>query len=161
MDGICRLLVGALVLPFGLGYLASAQTETDAWVREIRSPQFFAVRVENVDRSVDWYCKRFGLRKLDESRADDDRWRIANLANDELFVEIIRDNRAVPVERARGFAKVGFRVPDVEDVADRVEQASGERPRVLDFPEHGVRILQLRDPDGNVIQLTSSLPLAK
>ena len=49
-----------------------------------------------------------------------------NLRNNKLFVEIIRDDRAQKVERARGFRKVGFFVPDVEMVADRVAQATGE-----------------------------------
>ena len=72
-------------------------------------------------------------------------------------VEIIRDDRAQEVDRARGFRKVGFQVPDVEAVADRVERATGDRPRVIDFARFGVRIVQLRDPDGSIIQLSSPL----
>ena len=94
---------------------------------------------------------------MDDSQADDGAWRIVNLSNEHLFVEIIRDDRAADVDRAQGFFKVGFRVPDVEVVGDRVERATGERPRVIDVARHGVRILQLRDPDGNIIQLSSKL----
>jgi len=163
--GHSRFYAVTLGVLLACGCWASAQTGSregeppsgEAWIPEIRSPQFFAVRVEEVDRSVDWYCKTFGLRKLDGSGADDGSWEIANLMNDDLFVEIIRDDRATVAERARGFAKVGFRVPDVDVVADRVAEALGRRPRVLDFPQHGVRILQLRDPDENVIQLSSPL----
>ena len=71
---------------------------------------------------------------------------------------MIRDNRAGAANRPRGFVKVGFRVPDVGAVADRVEAALGERPRVVEFEAHGVRILQLSDPEGNKIQLTSPMP---
>ena len=138
--------------------LLCSHAGAESWVDRIRVPQYFAVSVEDVDRSVAWYQAAFGLRKLDDTRADDDRWRIVNLANDDLFVEVIRDNRDQATLRARGFAKVGFRVPDVDAVADRVEEALGKRPRVLDFKEHGVRILQLLDPDGNIIQLSSPLP---
>ena len=42
-------------------------------------------------------------------------------------------------------------------VAERVEKATGERPRVVDFEPLAQRILQLRDPEGNVIQLFSPL----
>jgi len=151
MNGMTRLLVlFALVTP---GALLAAEP----WVGGIQAPQFFAVSVEDVDKSVDWYRKAFGLSKLDDERADDDRWRIVNLTNDDLFVEIIRDSRDHARDRPRGFRKVGFRVPDVEVVADRMTEILGERPRVLDFPEHGARIIQLRDPDGNVIQLSSAL----
>ena len=61
-----------------------------------------------------------------------------NLRNDQLFVEIIRDNRAQGGVTARGFSKVGFQVPDVEAVAALVGRATGERPRVLEFARHGV-----------------------
>lgn len=80
-----------------------------------------------------------------------------NLKNQSLFVELIRDDRAQDVDRARGFFKVGFQVQDVGSVADVVARATGERPRVLEFAEFGVRIIQIHDPDGNTIQLTSPL----
>jgi len=142
-------------------FLAIASCSTaiasDAWVADVRGPQYFAVLVEDVDESVEWYRTVFGLHELDGSQADDGSWRIVNLSNKKLFIEVIRDDRAQGVDRARGFFKVGFRVRDVELVADRVEQATHERPRVVDDPDHGMRIVQLRDPDGNIIQLTSRL----
>ena len=86
------------------------------------------------------------------------RWqKIENLRNEQLFVELIRDDRAQEVDRALGFRKVGFYVPDVEVVANRAERATGERPRVVEFEEFGQRILQIRDPDGNIIQLVTQL----
>ncbi len=130
----------------------------EPWVRQIRAPQYFAVSVEDVDTSVEWYCKALGLTKLDDSRAKDGAWRIVNLSNDDLFVEIIRDDRHGPAGRVRGFAKVGFRVPDVDVVAGRAGAALDSRSKVLEFREHGIRILQLEDPDGNVVQLSSPLP---
>jgi catechol 2,3-dioxygenase-like lactoylglutathione lyase family enzyme len=113
--------------------------------------------VADADRSAQWYRTAFGLRELDRSAADDGSWQIVNLTNDHLFVEIIRDNRTQDVDDARGFTKVGFHVPDVEAVADAVGRATGERPRVLEFARHGVRIVQIRDPDGHTIQLFSRL----
>jgi predicted enzyme related to lactoylglutathione lyase len=128
-----------------------------SWVAQIQGPQYFAVSVEDVDRSVDWYVKVFALEQLDDTSDPEGAWRIVNVAGDDLFVEIIRDNRDESVARARGFAKVGFGVADLEAVADRVERATGSRPRVISFAEHEVKILQLRDPDGNVVQLSSPL----
>ncbi len=123
----------------------------------ITGPQDFAVLVSDANRSAQWYQRAFGLRELDRSSADDGSWQIVNLTNDQLFVEVIRDNRAQPVARARGFVKVGFHVPDVDAVADAVERETGGRPPVLDSPRHGVRIVQIQDPDGNTIQLFSRL----
>lgn len=133
----------------------AARDSADVWVRDIGVPQYFAVLVEDLERSATWYRAVFGLEELGGSAADDGSWRISNVGNEHLFVELIRDDRATDVERARGFRKVGFHVPDVEIVADRVARATGERPRVLDFSRFGVRIIQIRDPDGNIIQLFS------
>lgn len=67
------------------------------------------------------------------------------------------DARATASDRSLGFFKVGFAVPDVDLVANRVESTTGERPRVVEGAAHGIRILQLRDPDGNRIQFASPL----
>lgn len=146
------IMLALLVVP-----QAMAQDTSAVWVPHIGAPQYVAVQVADVEAAVAWYRTAFGLEVLDDTEADDGRWRIVNLTNADLFVEIIRDNRAQPAERALGFAKVGFRVPDVAAVADRVAAATGERPRVIDFARHGVRLVQLHDPEGNIIQLTSLL----
>lgn len=147
-------VIGCLV---ALSQAATAQEPSDPWVSVIRAPQYFAVLVADAEQSAEWYRAAFGLRELDRSQADDGSWQIVNLTNAQLFVEIIRDNRVAPGPREHGFAKVGFSVPDVRVVAAAVGRATGTAPRVLDFAQHGVRIVQLRDPDGNVIQLSSPL----
>jgi len=118
---------------------------------------YFGVWVEDVDRAVEWYRMVFGLREIGGSEAENGAWRIENLKNDRLFVEIVRDDRAQAVERARGFGKVGFYVPDIEAVADRVAAATGERPRIIDFERFRLRLLQLHDPDGNILQLHEAM----
>ena len=148
--------VAALLAIFAAGG-TNEQHPSDVWVPEINGPHYFAVLVADVDASVAWYRTTLGLKELDGSRADDGSWRIVNLGNDDLAVEIIRDDRAKDVARARGFFKVGFSVPDVREIADRVKRATGERPHVVDDVNHGTRILQLKDPDGNTLQLTSPL----
>jgi len=147
--------VVALLLVAGGG--AAAQQPAEAWVQAIEPPQYFAVYVEDVDRAVGWYGAVFGLAALGGSAADDGAWRIENLGNKRLLVELIYDRRAARVDRAFGFRKVGFFVPDLDAVADRVERATGERPRIVEFEPLGQRILQLRDPEGNVIQLLAPL----
>lgn len=149
----CLMAVAAMLVPRE----APAQATPEPWVTDVEAPQYFAVFVEDVDRSVQWYRTVFGLEALGGSAAEDGSWRIENLGNDRLLIEIIRDDRAREVERARGFGKVGFQVPDVEAVADRVARETGERPRVLDFARFGLRIIQIRDPDGNIIQLSTPL----
>jgi catechol 2,3-dioxygenase-like lactoylglutathione lyase family enzyme len=149
-----------ILIVFGGGGVV-AQESPDVWIEAIGTPQYFALYVNDVDRSVDWYRTVFGLRLLGGSAADDGSWRIENLGSKQLLVEIIRDSRAQGVDRALGFRKVGFYVPDVEEVAERIARATGERPRVVDFEQLNQRILQLRDPNGNIIQLLSSLEMPK
>ena len=150
-----------IVLILFAGGSVIAQESPKVWVEAIHTPQYFALYVEDVDRSVDWYRAVFGLRPLGGSAADDGSWRIENLGNEQLLVEIIRDRRAIVVDRALGFRKVGFYVQDVEEVAERIAQATGERPRIVEFEQLNQRILQLRDPDGNIVQLLSSLKRQK
>lgn len=140
------------------GSLLEAQAPSTPWIaaQEVGSPQYFAVRVSNLAEAVAWYTGVFGLDEVGGSEADDGTWEIMNLRNENLFVEIVRDDRAEEGERHRGFYKVGFFVSDVRIIADRIEAAGHERPRVLEFDRFGVRIVQLRDPDGNIVQLFSS-----
>lgn len=135
---------------------ASAQ-QAEPWVSEISARQFFAVLVENIDKSADWYSQAFGLAEHDRWTADDSTARIINLTSEHLFVELIWRAEAPNVDRDLGFYKVGFWVPDVDVIADRVEAATGERPRAIDFPAHDLRLIQIRDPDGNTIQLSETL----
>lgn len=143
-----------VLLVFGL-FRADADEPAEAWVETVQAPQYFALYVEDVDRSVAWYRRAFGVEPLGGSAADDGSWRIENVGNEKLLIEIIRDSRAQRVDRAMGFRKVGFYVPNLEGVADRIERATGERPRIVELEALDQRILQLRDPDGNVIQLLS------
>jgi len=150
-------LLGTLPVP-GAG---SAPEHAEPWTRNIGLPYYVAVSVADVDRAAAWYRSAFGLETLDDTKADDGSWRIVNLANARLFVEIIHDRADRPVERARGIAKVGFGVDDVAAVADRVAKATGTRPRIHEDARHGLRFLQVRDPDGNILQLASRLEAAK
>lgn len=151
----CRVYFLVVTLLCASG--AIAQDRSNAWVTGSGNPYFVAVLVENVDRSAAWYGSVFGLEAMGGSRAEDDSWRIENLGNEFFQVEIFRDARAKKTDRPLGFRKVGFLVPDVDQIADRVAQATGDRPRVVDDTRFGQRILQLKDPDGNTIQLFSRI----
>ena len=149
-----RILSLALLLVTVPG-LATAEP----WVEAFTTPQYFAVSVEDMDQSLAWYTQALGLETLDDTTHPEGMWRIVNLHREGLAVELVFDRRAAarPEGRVRGVAKVGFAVPNVHEVAERVEKATGERPRVVDFERHGIHILQLRDPDGNILQLTSPM----
>lgn len=129
-----------------------------SWVGPMASQQYFAVSVSDMDSSVAWYARAFGLEVLDDTSAEDGKWRIVNLTRDELFVELVQSRRDVPKEtRTQGFFKVGFEVPSLKPIADRIEASGEPRPRILDFERHGIRLMQIKDPDGNTVQLLAPL----
>ena len=103
--------------------LAAALLLTSApWVEEVSAPYFFAVVVQDVDRSVEWYRTTFGGEVKSDNTAEDGTWRIVDLRGEHVSVEIIRDDRGAPdpPEPAHfGIAKVGFSVPDVAALAER------------------------------------------
>ncbi|NNF59009.1 MAG: VOC family protein [Rhodothermaceae bacterium] len=156
MNGSFRTVPGCVALILLASTATSAQ-QPEPWVPEIGTRQFFAVLVEDVEQSADWYRRAFGLTEHDRWTADDSTARIINLMNEHLFVELIWRTDAPDVDRSLGIFKVGFWVPDVDAIADRVEAATGERPPALDVPAHTLRLIQLRDPDGNIIQLSEAL----
>lgn len=145
-----------------LSVAASAQKPSqDKWVSAPMAPQYFAVVVGDMDRSVAWYKTAFGLRELDDQKDPNGVWRIVNLASETLFVELIWDSRKTESKSGRGLFKVGFAVPDVGEVAKNAEAATGEKLRIVDSAKHKIRIVQLRDPDGNILQFTSPLAAAE
>ena len=154
---ILGVLGTLLLLPHAFAIPSDGIASDSIPVPSIGKRFFFAISVEDVDRAVSWYQKTFGLELLDDTSNEEGRWRIANLRNQELFVEIIWDPRDEPRNRPRGVRKVGFEVPDVQAVSDRIERDTGTRPQVLEFQQHGIRLIQLKDPEGNTIQLFSPL----
>lgn len=146
-----------LICSILFAHWSHAQEMNDAWIPTIEAPQYFAIFVSDVDEAVTWYMQAFDLEPTAGSQADDGSWRIENLVSSSLQIELIYDERAVEVERGLGFVKVGFSVPDVDQIANRIQQFGNDRPRIVEFAELNQRILQIRDPDGNVIQLTSPI----
>lgn len=127
-------------------------------VAEHADRAYVAVSVADVDASAAWYRQVLELESLDDQRAPDGRWRIVNLVSERVWVELIFDARDQAVANARGFVKFGFLVADVDAVADRVVAMGAPRPQIGESSQHQVRLLQLRDPDGHIVQFMSPLP---
>jgi predicted enzyme related to lactoylglutathione lyase len=135
-----------------------AQEASPPVVQTVFAPQYFALYVSNFESSSAWYQQMFELEVKAPSQADNGSWRIENLVNNSLHIELIFDVRAEAVDRAIGFRKVGFSVVNVDTVADRLEAQFGSRPEIIEFEPLRQKILQVRDPDGNIIQLASPMP---
>lgn len=136
--------------------MPSAAQPSDPWVPDIVPRQFVAVIVSDLEASADWYARALGLDEIDRWTSRDGTIRGLNMARAELFVELVEIPDAPRVQRAQGLFKTGFWVPDVKVVADRVAEATGERPRIVPFPAHGLRLIQIKDPDGTTIQISEA-----
>lgn len=123
-------------------------------VGSIQAPQYMAVLTSDLEASIAWYEQAFGLTRRGGSIAADSSWQIANLVSGELHVEIIRDSRADSARRDIGLFKVGFDVHDLDAVVARMAERTDQEPGIIHFEPLGQRLIQVRDPDGNVIQIS-------
>ncbi len=155
------LFVGCLVqcftVPGGLYGQEPVDGESPIVQASLAPQYYFAIRVQSVDSVTEWYQSILGVEPLDERKAEDGRWRIVNLRSEHFAIEIVEDSRSQATPRPFGLFKVGFAVDDVDAIARRVAELTGELPTIVDFPPHEIRILQLEDPEGNVLQLFSPL----
>ncbi len=140
-----------------LSFPAQAQDADQPWITEVEGTHYFAVLVEDVDTAEAWYTRVFGLENVGGSVTTNGAYCIENLRNKFLHVELIYLASASASDRPLGLFKTGFYVADVVAIADRIEAATGARPDIIEFDQLMQKILQIRDPEGNVIQLMSPL----
>ncbi|MBO6575615.1 MAG: DUF4440 domain-containing protein [Rhodothermales bacterium] len=138
-----------------LSLLWVAMPSQAQWIERPTGPAYFAVLGSDLDALEAWYLEAFGGYR--ESAASGDGFEIRNLISPGARIELIMDQRMADAgERARGFFKLGVSTGDLDGMADRVEASTGERPRVLSIGS--ARFLQLRDPEGNRVQIFESSP---
>ena len=122
------------------------------------SGTFFAVIVDDVDVSAEWYESVFGLA-VGNRMTEDGRYDIAILVNDFLVVELLELDAAAdrPEGMVRGPFKTGFLVDDLAAFADGLPD-DVPPPEILDDDANGLLLLQLRDPDGYIVQVMQRKP---
>lgn len=118
---------------------------------------YFAQIVSDVDASAEWYQSTFGLTpgaRLSESG----RYKIVNLHGPGVFIELLELDDAIdrPEGRVKGPFKVGMLVSDLTDFIARLPDSIPE-PKVILDSRNGLRLVQLSDLDGNIIQIMEIL----
>ncbi|MDX1556011.1 MAG: VOC family protein, partial [Xanthomonadales bacterium] len=100
-----------------------------------------------------------GLEEVSRLTDENGRYDIINLSRDGLFVELVqlRDAQARPEGRLEGPFKVGFLVADLDAFLAALP-ADRERPEVVEDQRNGLKMVQLRDPDGTVVQVMARQP---
>ncbi len=113
---------------------------------------YFAVIVNDINVSAEWYMSTFGLA-AGERMVQEGRYEIVNLQKPGLFVELLElDGAGDRANRAQGFFKAGFLTEDLDAfIASLPDSVS--KPSVIEDSVNKLRLVQLKDPDGNTIQV--------
>jgi len=114
---------------------------------------YFAMIVSDIEVSSDWYESALGLTQTTRI-TEVGRYDVINLSGNGIFVELIQlvDAMDRPDGRVEGPFKVGMLVDDINIfVASLPEHI--DAPTVLDDERNGLFLLQLRDPDDQVVQV--------
>ena len=114
---------------------------------------YFAVIVNDLDTSQEWYETVLGLSP-ESTLSEDDRYKIVNLKGRGLFVELLELATAQdrPEGLVRGPFKVGMLVRNLEEFIAGLPESVAE-PDVISDPTNGLVLIQIRDPDGNIVQV--------
>lgn len=117
---------------------------------------FIAVIVDDIDESVEWYQSTFDLLP-GERHSESGRYEIVNLRKPGLFVELIQ--LAAAEERpdyVKGLFKFGILTSDLNEFAALLPE-SVPRPQIVSDTTNDLVLMQLKDPDGNIIQVMELL----
>jgi hypothetical protein len=118
---------------------------------------FIAVIVNDIDESAEWYESTFDLLP-GERLSESGRYEMVNLRKPGLFVELLQltaaDER--PSRYVKGLFKAGILTSDLEEFAALLPE-SVPKPQIISDTTNGLLLMQLRDPDGNIIQIMEFL----
>lgn len=132
--------------------IAAALLLSSESVADDAEGSYFAVIVNDVDVSVSWYESTFGL-SAGEKMVEAGRYEIVNLRKPGLFVELLElDGVSERPDRAKGFFKAGFLTDDLDAFIASLPEHS-PAPQIIADTANGLRLIQLKDPDGNTIQI--------
>ena len=105
------------------------------------------VFTENIERLAEFYEQKLGLKP----RTKEDGW-IDYDAGGASFA--LHRGKSRPGERGAGATKLCFHAPDVQEAADELAARGVKLGKVHGTPP-GLVLCDFRDPDGNVLQLSS------
>ena len=127
-------------------------------------PNFTAIIVQQMDSSLQWYTRNLGFEILNETNLEARGIRQANLQRETAKIELIQLSTAIhpqailaekpPRTQIGGFFKFGFAVADFDAWLAWLTEAKVEfHGSVVNDPVTQKRMLIIKDPDGNRIQL--------
>ena len=126
--------------------------------------QVSAIIVTDIEASIDWYVTSFGFEILNKIISEKRGFKQANLKSGTILIELIELKTSLSQTevlknhpkktKIDGFFKFGFLVSDFENWVTHLKQLKVEfYGSVVIDPVSKKRMLLLKDPDGNRIQL--------
>ena len=138
----------------------------DAQAEKLSDPEayFAALIVRDMDESVRWYTTHLGMEVLRQAAYPDRGFKQANLQRGNILIEFIELDNALSAElvvpnfdsktRMVGLFKIGFLLDDFDRWIDYLtNQEIDFYGSVVKQPESNKRMVIVKDPDGNRIQL--------
>jgi len=125
---------------------------------------FSAIIVSDMESSITWYSTNFGFKVLNKIESEEKGFKQANLKVGNVLIELIElDSSLSPIDllenhpkktRIDGFFKFGFLVSEFDTWVEYLKQSKVEfYGSVVTDNLSGKKMLIIKDPDGNRIQL--------
>lgn len=116
------------------------------------------IRVGDLQRSVDFYCKAFGMKEI--RRRDVPAGKYTNVFigygedTDHTVIEMTYNYGVEKYDLGTGFGHLAVGVPDVAAACEVAKAAGGTVTRPAGPVQHGTTIIAfVKDPDGYAIEL--------
>jgi lactoylglutathione lyase len=133
----------------------------DVTVKGITGLGHVAIKVTDLDRSLDYYVNKLGFPEMMRLHKDDgSTWLVYLRITDEQYLEVFpgAENDRAPGWNANGLNHVCLTVDDIDPVLVQVEKAGLQLLLPLKTAVDGNRQAWLEDPDGNRIELMEMAP---
>lgn len=151
-----------VIIFFSLGLSLISYSQT----KKLPDPEayFSALIISDIEKSIDWYSKNLGFEVLNKNESKSIGYKQANLKRGNVLIELIELNSAVSAEkvipnytaktRIKGFFKFGLIVSDFDKWIRELTKLKVEfHGSVVTSNETGKKMVIIKDPDGNRIQL--------
>ena len=115
-----------------------------------------AIKVTDLDRSLDFYINKLGFPEMLRLHKDDgSTWLVYLRITDEQYLEVFpgAENDRAPGWDANGMNHMCLAVEDIDAVVKRIEAAGITLLLPLKMAVDGNRQAWIEDPDGNRIEL--------
>lgn len=116
------------------------------------------LRVGDLQRSVDFYCKAFGMSELRRRDVPDGKYTLSFVGfgdeSEHTAIELTYNYGVEKYEIGSAFGHLAVGVPDVAGACERAVEAGGVVTRPPGPVKFGTTIIAfVRDPDGYLIEL--------